>query len=165
MTSELPDVTFVITTWVHTIMTPPCTATPRLLVVEDEAILGLLIEAILQELGHTSRHVCSVAEARPLVAGPTSWDLVIVDLGLPDGDGLEVIELLWANHAATPVIVETGYAELPKALDAAEAEGRVVLLRKPFGPVALESAMRQLLSPHRRARPLRLVEERPMTAR
>jgi DNA-binding response OmpR family regulator len=72
------------------IMTPTDSG-PRLLVVEDDGSIGkLLMELLSDECGWSTTLVTSAAEARCAVAHE-SFDLMFVDYGLPDGNGLDLV--------------------------------------------------------------------------
>ena len=62
----------------------------RLLVVEDETRIAELVQGALTRVGFTVDAVTLCAEARAALA-ITSYDAAIVDLGLPDGDGLNLL--------------------------------------------------------------------------
>src|SRR5215831_15769341 len=78
----------------------------RLLVVEDETRIGELIQGALARVGFTVDAVALCADARAALA-VTSYDAAIVDLGLPDGDGLNLLGELRAAGNLTPVLVLT----------------------------------------------------------
>ena len=100
----------------------------RILVVEDEALIGLAIEEELRARGHDAVPAWTAEEAlREARTG--RFDLALVDLGLPDMDGLELVRRLRAADPGMPVVVCTGYA-------AGDARLRglpdgVTVLRKP----------------------------------
>ena len=115
----------------------------RLLVVEDEARIVEVLRAALSRAGFAVDAVETVAEARaafPLVA----YDAVILDLGLPDGDGLELLADLRRHGNRVPVLVLT-------ARDAVEARvtgldvGADDYVVKPFATVELIARTKALL--------------------
>jgi DNA-binding response OmpR family regulator len=62
----------------------------HVLIVEDETLLRQSLAAYLERCGHTVAQAASLAEARcQLAANP--FDALILDVGLPDGDGLELL--------------------------------------------------------------------------
>lgn len=113
-----------------------------LLVIEDDpAIRSALIRA-LTDLGHAVDTVPDAMSGlqRALSTGP---DLVILDLGLPDLDGVELLRMLRAV-SAVPVIVATARdddSEVVKALDAG-ADDYVV---KPFSAPSMDARVRAVL--------------------
>jgi two-component system, OmpR family, KDP operon response regulator KdpE len=118
----------------------------QLLVVEDDAaIRGALIRA-LGDRGHAVSSTPSAMEALQLVADAPP-DLVILDLGLPDVDGIEALRMLRAI-SKVPVVVATARddeADIVRVLDA----GADDYLVKPFGVNQIEARVRAVL---RRAR-------------
>ena len=112
---------------------------PRVIVIEDEASIRRFVRMALEAAG------CEVFEAggvqRGLIeAGTRRPDLVVLDLGLPDGDGVDLIRDLRA-WSAIPVIVlsaRTEEAEKVRALDA----GADDYLTKPFGTAELTARVR-----------------------
>lgn len=117
-------------------------AVASLLVVEDDpAIRSALIRA-LTDLGHAVDTVPDAMSGlqRALATGP---DLVILDLGLPDLDGVELLRMLRAV-SSVPVIVATARdddGEVVKALDAG-ADDYVV---KPFSAASMDARIRAVL--------------------
>ena len=80
-----------------------------MLIVEDEALSGLMIEGELEARGwHTALAWTAEAALREARAG--RFDLALVDLGLPDMDGAELVRRLRAVDPGMAVVVCTGYA-------------------------------------------------------
>lgn len=77
-----------------------------ILVVEDDLLTRRLLQAILERDGCMVTTVGSVAEAMGEV-GRRRYDLVLLDLGLPDGDGLDVCRRMRERHQMPIVIVST----------------------------------------------------------
>jgi DNA-binding response OmpR family regulator len=73
----------------------------RLLIVEDEARIAELVQGALARAGFAVDAVALCADARAALT-VTSYDAAIVDLGLPDGDGLNLLAELRANGNLTP---------------------------------------------------------------
>jgi two-component system KDP operon response regulator KdpE len=115
---------------------------PQALLVEDEPQIRRFVRAAMEEEGWQVHEVDTVR--RGLIdAGTRSPDLVILDLGLPDGDGLDFIHDLRA-WSAVPVIVlsaRAGETDKIAALDA----GADDYLTKPFGVGELQARVRATL--------------------
>ncbi|MDA7087516.1 response regulator [Pseudomonas sp. SA3-5] len=76
---------------------------PRVLHIEDDADL----RQVIAEQGRTLAEfnsASSLTEARQLLS-QGSYDLILLDLGLPDGNGLELLEELHQHHSGVPVVV------------------------------------------------------------
>jgi two-component system response regulator FixJ len=76
---------------------------------------------------------------------------LLVDLRLPDGSGLEVYEKLVASGVRLPVIVMTGFGDVPTAVQAMKA-GAIDFIEKPFDINALLERVRHALDVNRQAR-------------
>jgi DNA-binding response OmpR family regulator len=76
----------------------------KILVVEDEKRVGQFVERALSEQSYTTLLVRTIAEARDALAeGP--YDAVVLDLGLPDGDGLDLLREWRQSGFTDPVII------------------------------------------------------------
>ncbi len=103
---------------------------PSILVVDDEADLLATYQRILRRLGQPVIVAASRREALAVI-GSRPLALVIADLRLRDGDGLDVVRAVCTSQTPPPVIVVTGYAtedSRRRALDA----GASAYLAKPF---------------------------------
>ena len=111
----------------------------RVIVVEDEATIRRFVKLALEAEG------CEVFEAdgvkRGLIeAGTRRPDLVVLDLGLPDGDGIDLIREL-RTWSAIPVIVLSARADEAEKVRALDA-GADDYLTKPFGTAELAARVR-----------------------
>ncbi len=113
------------------------------LVVDDEADLVVSYERLLRRQGY---RVVSVGSRRAglLAIEAEPARLVIADLRLPDGDGLDVVRAARALPAPPPVLVATVLASRASR-QAALAAGATAFLPKPFATEAFSSLVRQLL--------------------
>ncbi|MFN3594233.1 MAG: sigma-54-dependent transcriptional regulator [Thiobacillaceae bacterium] len=105
-------------------MTPPC-----ILIVDDEPDLREVLELALLRMGLATATAADVAGARALLA-QRRFDLVLTDMRLPDGDGLEVVRMVAQGSPATPVAVITAYGSTENAITALKA-GAFDYLMKP----------------------------------
>ena len=80
----------------------------RILVVDDEINQGLLYEQELTDDGYNVDVANSGAEAIELVKN-TDYDLVVLDIGMPDMDGLEALGQMLCMNNRLPVILNTAY--------------------------------------------------------
>lgn len=119
--------------------------TPRMkiLIVEDERKVGQFIEQALSEQAYTVRHVTTCAAARDALA-ESPYDAVVLDLGLPDGDGLTLLGEWRSAGFNEPVLILS-------ARDAVEDRIRGLnlgaddYLPKPFSVDELVARIRSLL--------------------
>lgn len=105
-------------------MTPPC-----ILIVDDEPDLREVLELALLRMGLSTATAADVAGARAQLA-QRRFDLVLTDMRLPDGDGLEVVRMVVQGSPATPVAVITAYGSTENAITALKA-GAFDYLMKP----------------------------------
>ena len=78
----------------------------NILVIEDDPALGAGLVAALRGAGYAARAADSLAAARDALQAET-WAALVLDLGLPDGDGLELLRLLRRQGGAAPVMILT----------------------------------------------------------
>ncbi len=101
------------------------------LIVEDEADIRSTFESILEGEGCRTRGAASLAEAQDtLQIFPP--DLVLLDLGLPDGSGLDLIPKVRAQHPEAEIIVVTAETRVQSAVQAMQG-GATDFLEKPVG--------------------------------
>jgi DNA-binding response OmpR family regulator len=115
----------------------------KVLVVDDEARLGRMLKKSLAEHAHTVNWVSTCAAANDAIA-ETSYDLIIVDLGLPDGEGLALVREWRACGFTEPILIlsaRDSREDRVRGLDV----GADDYLPKPFGMVELLARMRALL--------------------
>jgi len=115
-------------------------APSRVLVVEDDVSLGGGLVGVLAGDGHEVRWAQTAARARSLLA-EAPVDLVLLDLGLPDGDGLELCREIRAQHAGVVIVVVTARTEEADAVRALDG-GADDFVLKPFRPTELLARLR-----------------------
>ena len=117
--------------------------TRRVLVVDDDAVIGSSINRVLGEHGYQVRETLGGREALEELDHGT-YDLVFTDLRMPGMDGLEVATRMRAEHPEIPVVVITGYGTEANER-AARGLGVREFLHKPLAPASIiESAERVL---------------------
>jgi two-component system response regulator QseB len=115
----------------------------RLLLVEDDPMIGEAIRAGLRREGFTVDWVHdAAAAARVLHSEP--FELVLLDLGLPGGDGLQLLKSLRARGEALPVLIITARDAVSDRVGGLDAGGDDYLI-KPFDLDELAARVRALL--------------------
>jgi DNA-binding response OmpR family regulator len=115
-----------------------------ILVVDDEADLVTTYERLLRRQGYRVVPAGTCREGL-LTVKSELFSLVIADLRLPDGDGLEVVRAARALPAPPPVLVATGLASRT-ARDVALAAGARAFLAKPFAAETFIRLVSELLA-------------------
>jgi len=121
----------------------------RLLVVEDDRLLADGLVTVLTRAGHAVDHTASGKHADQLLAR-TAYDLVVLDIGLPDIDGFEVLRRLRQRRSTASVLVLTARDAVDDRVHGLDL-GADDYLTKPFSVTELEARVRALL---RRNQPL-----------
>ena len=115
----------------------------RILVVEDDSLLAQGLTRILSRAGHAVDQVENGLQAdKALRTAP--YELVVLDIGLPDIDGFEVLRRLRRRHAATNVLVLTARDAVEDRVHGLDL-GADDYLTKPFSVTEFEARVRALL--------------------
>ena len=124
-------------------------APATILAVEDEPLNRRLLHAVLEPAGYRVIDAATLAEAREWLASNLP-DLILLDLRLPDGNGLELARELKGSEEwrRVPIVAATASAMPPVQLDADDA-GCDGFLAKPIPPSTLRAEIEKQL---RRAR-------------
>ncbi|HZZ68917.1 MAG TPA: response regulator [Phenylobacterium sp.] len=115
----------------------------RLLIVEDEIRIAQLVAEALRQSGFAADAVNCIADADAVLAS-TVYDAVVLDLGLPDGDGLGLLAALRRKPEAPPVLVLTARDTVEDRVAGLDA-GADDYLVKPFAMVELVARVKALL--------------------
>ncbi|MBL6457172.1 response regulator [Belnapia sp. T6] len=114
----------------------PC----RVLMVDDDPLIRAGTADMLEDLGHTVIEAASAARALEALRAGSEVDLVVTDHAMPGMTGLELARRIEESWPGLPVMIATGYADLP------EAEfGDRPRLAKPYRQEELAAAMERLL--------------------
>lgn len=124
--------------------TPPPPTEPglRILVVDDDEAVRVAIQHLLEADGHQVRAEGS-AEAALAEFDRSPYDLIILDLGMPQMDGLSLARLLKEREPTVPIILLTGWGEQVREDRPPEVD---TVLAKPVRRATLRSAIAQLAS-------------------
>jgi DNA-binding response OmpR family regulator len=115
----------------------------RTLVIDDEPTIARWIARGLEEAGHAV-DIATAAKEGQALATSIDYDLVLVDLGLPDGSGLGVVYALRRAGRTMPIIIVTGQADEERLIGALDA-GADDFLTKPLSNGVLQARVRAAL--------------------
>jgi CheY-like chemotaxis protein len=122
----------------------------RVLVVDDESQIGDEVCDFLKRRGHDARAVEGLVDAVQALGASPPFDVVITDMRMPQGSGLDVLRA--CNRATPPrpaTLLMTGQSE-DGDVERATAEGAVMILRKPVSLRKIAEAL-DLVERYRRA--------------
>ncbi|GMN09795.1 sigma-54 dependent transcriptional regulator [Croceitalea sp. MTPC9] len=115
----------------------------KILIVEDDISFGQMLQKFFLKNGWKSEVCSTVTDARNKIA-TTNFDLILSDLRLPDGNGINLLVEIKSIYPKTAVIVMTGYAEVGTAV-AAMKKGADDYISKPFTPDEILMVVNQSL--------------------
>jgi len=119
-------------------------ASHSILVVDDEPGIRLTLAQILQDAGYAASTAADGREALDyLRAGP--YDLVFMDLRMPDMDGLTLLPEVRRLYPDMPVLILTGHATIDSAVEAVR-QGARDYLYKPMDPARILARVREILA-------------------
>ncbi|MGC2640121.1 MAG: response regulator [Pseudolabrys sp.] len=116
------------------------TRPPRILIVEDERDIALMIEELVREFGYEVSSVARTAAMARLQIAMRNFDCVLLDINLEGESHPEISDVLL--EAGVPFAFVTGYDYVLES----RHEG-VPLLEKPFGTVQLRALLEMLIGP------------------
>jgi len=126
-------------------------STARILVVDDEADIRDLVQEILTEEGYAVDVAANAAEARTACAKQPP-DLVLLDIWMPDTDGISLLREWQQNHALTaPVVMMSGHGTVETAVEATRL-GAVDYVEKPLSLAKLLRTVQSALEEGQRRR-------------
>ena len=105
---------------------------PSILILEDDITFSLMLKTWLGRKGFEVSSVSSVSDARSRIED-ASFDLILSDLRLPDGDGIDLLKWIKENNFVIPLIMMTSYAEIQTAVQAIKL-GASDYIAKPLNP-------------------------------
>lgn len=117
----------------------------KVLIIEDEGNIRHFIKTILTTNGYQIMEAGTLAEGK-MTFMSNSPDLVILDLGLPDGDGMDLLRLIRLDFS-TPILVLSARGDESDKVAALDA-GANDYITKPFGTAELQARVRAALRIH-----------------
>lgn len=113
-----------------------------ILVVDDDALITLNAVDILNELGHTALDAYSADEALTLMEKHPDIGAMVTDFAMPGMNGIELAEAARRLRPGLPVLLTSGYAELPDT-----GADHFPRLEKPYREDQLIACLAELLAP------------------
>ena len=114
---------------------------PLMLVVDDDPLVLTNMAAMLEDLGHTVHEASSALEALSILGRESAIELVLTDQAMPQRTGAELIGEIKCRWPTLPIILATGFAELPPGIEPSQQ----ITLKKPFLQYDLEQAVNAAL--------------------
>ena len=123
----------------------PRGAGERVLVVEDDPAVRMLVREVLEELHYEAVELADPIRAVPLLASDARIDLMISDVGMPGMNGRELADIARQHRPELPILFITGYAE-HATLRAGFLSPGMTMITKPFSLDALATRISELLA-------------------
>jgi CheY-like chemotaxis protein len=118
-------------------------AANKVLVVDDEAVVVNSIRKILSRKGFAVEEAFSCKEALNRIFAQ-NYDLVLLDLKMSDGNGMDVLQRIKAKRPGLRVVIVTGYGSIETAAEAIQ-KGASDYMPKPFTPAELYTVTNRVL--------------------
>ncbi len=122
----------------HTSPMPP--AKPVVLVIDDEPGHRLMIRAVLEDVGWAVLEAADGGEGLEACSGKANLDAVLLDIRLPDRDGIAILQEIKALHPRLPVIMLTAFGSVGSAVEAMKL-GAFDYLTKPADNEELKAVL------------------------
>ena len=135
---------------------------PNILVVDDDELMAGMLADVLESRGYSVRVAMDATTGRRAL-DTADYDAVILDMYLPDSDGMEVLRYALDRAPAPQVFVITARAEIPSAVEAMRL-GAADYLAKPFDANDLTTRLERALDAAAVRRKLSIYEERDRRA-
>lgn len=116
---------------------------PSILIIEDDITFSLMLTTWLDKKGFEVKALSSVSDAKRQIEN-VNYDLILSDLRLPDGDGIDLLKWVKDKHNALPFIMMTSYAEIQTAVQAIKL-GASDYIAKPINPEELLGKIREVV--------------------
>ena len=113
----------------------------RVLLVDDDILVSMGAADMLLDLGHSVTEAQSGAHALKVLESDAPFDVVVTDYAMPGMNGFELAQRIKATHPGLPIVLATGYAELP-----ADRSIEFDHLSKPYTAEDLAAALEKAVS-------------------
>lgn len=119
------------------------------LLIEDDITFCLMLKTWLKKKGILTESASTISSAKNMIER-NSYDLILSDLRLPDGSGMDVLEWTHSKKKEIPFIMLTGYADIQTAVDSIK-KGAFDYIPKPINPDILLEKIQEALSSKKEA--------------
>jgi len=117
--------------------------TASILIIDDDQYLREEIEHVVKRIGCRALHAGSISECRTVLKDSIPW-VILLDIQLPDGSGLDILPDLMKLDSRPEVVVISGAASLQEAADSIKI-GATDFLEKPFEPDRLAATLNNII--------------------
>lgn len=118
----------------------------RILVVDDENNIRMMMRLALQHVGHTVETASDGPEGLEKFGDGSGWDLVLLDQRMPGMEGLDVLREMRRRDPLAKIVMATAFGTIDLAVEAMKS-GATDFLRKPFTADTLRGAVQAVLRP------------------
>ena len=122
-------------------MNSPARNAATILVVDDDALINMNAVDMVEQLGHVALEAYNGRDALAILASEQAVDLMITDYAMPGMNGVELATQARALRPGLPILLATGYSELPGGVEIALPQ-----LSKPYQQVDLANHLLVLLN-------------------
>lgn len=113
-------------------------------IIEDDDDIATLLSMLFGSEGYAVRWAATLAEAREILASGLAPTVVLLDVVLPDGDGITLCPVIRQRYPDVPILVVTARPDA-RTRAAAQTAGCPDVLAKPFDPDALLATVKALI--------------------
>jgi two-component system response regulator FixJ len=121
---------------------------PCVLIVDDDAAVGASLSSVLMTYGFDTKFMTSARAAIEMLSD-TKYDCLLLDVRMPELDGLTVLKIIQSAGEHPPVIMITGHADVPMAVQAMKL-GAADFIEKPVNDEELVESIRSVLERRKR---------------
>ncbi len=136
---------------------------PTVLVVDDDPSVRGVCAALVEDLGIEVHTAETPGRALALLESG-QFDIVIADVHMPEGSGIELLRAIRQNHPGVEVLIMTGFGNIPEAVESVKL-GAFNYITKPFTAQDFRQQVEQLIENYRTERHNHLLREQLRTQR
>lgn len=117
---------------------------PKVLIIEDDTAFAVMLRKWLDKNGYEASVSSSLEDGKKKLQSE-EFKLILMDLRLPDGDGIMLLTWIKEKKITTPVIIMTGYGEVQTAVSSIKL-GAFDYMEKPINPQLLKGKIEQAMN-------------------